>query len=149
MRPDPLVTTTEAAALLDISQATFYRWAKAGKLPPPVKQRGRINYRRADIVAAQARTGGHTKPIPDSLMPMLFDWIDSANTTRARAQMALDGLEAALSDPTIAAAWRNASDQRQQLAEKLETLTAGAAVSAAYMAEELPRLLGERDKLES
>ncbi|MEW4461216.1 helix-turn-helix domain-containing protein [Roseibium algicola] len=48
--PDPLLTDKEAAAILGVSQATFWRWKRAGSVPMPVKLGGLSRWPRSEIV---------------------------------------------------------------------------------------------------
>ena len=49
--PDPLLRDKEAAALLEISIATFWRRVKDGTVPPPIKIGSMSRWPRSEILA--------------------------------------------------------------------------------------------------
>jgi len=54
MQRNNLIGSLEASVILDMSHATFNRWAKAGKVPVAIKAAGKTGLRlfnRADIDA--------------------------------------------------------------------------------------------------
>jgi predicted DNA-binding transcriptional regulator AlpA len=48
---DPLLTAKEAAAILQCSIPTFWRWGANGKLPKPVKLGGLSRWPQSEILA--------------------------------------------------------------------------------------------------
>ncbi len=50
-----LLTTSEAAQMLNVGQRTLARWSSAGWAPKPVKivpgRRGTVRYRRSELLA--------------------------------------------------------------------------------------------------
>lgn len=50
MTTDPLLSTSEAAALLDVSDETLRRWTKDGLIRHVRMPSGRHRYRRADVL---------------------------------------------------------------------------------------------------
>lgn len=47
---DPLLTDREAAAVLGVSKPTFWRWARLGTIPKPVKLGGLSRWPRSEIL---------------------------------------------------------------------------------------------------
>ncbi len=48
---DPLLTAREGAALLRISEPTFWRWVANGILPKPVRLGGTSRWPRSELIA--------------------------------------------------------------------------------------------------
>jgi predicted DNA-binding transcriptional regulator AlpA len=48
---DPLLTAREGAALLQISEPTFWRWVANSTLPKPIKLGGMSRWPRSDFLA--------------------------------------------------------------------------------------------------
>lgn len=46
-----LLTTAEAAALLNVGERTLWRWSRSGQAPRPVKIGGVVRYRRGEYMA--------------------------------------------------------------------------------------------------
>lgn len=51
MATDPLLSTSEAASLLDVSDETLRRWTKEGLIRHVRMPSGRSRYRREDVLA--------------------------------------------------------------------------------------------------
>lgn len=51
MTSEPLLSTSEAAALLNVSDETLRRWTKEGLIRHVRMPSGRPRYRRADVLA--------------------------------------------------------------------------------------------------
>lgn len=47
---DPLLTSAEAALLLDASEPTLWRWVRQRRLPPPIKLGHLSRWPRSEIV---------------------------------------------------------------------------------------------------
>jgi len=61
---EQLLTTSDVATLLKVSQQTIYRWRNANQGPPFLQLEGSIRYRRADVQAwKDERTLGGTLPV--------------------------------------------------------------------------------------
>lgn len=61
---DPLLTGREFRAELGISEPTFHRWRKAGRLPPPADLPGNPRWRQSVVEAAKGEMG-QGSVIPD------------------------------------------------------------------------------------
>lgn len=48
---DPLLTAREGAAVLQVSEPTFWRWVSKRLLPPPVKLGGLSRWPKSEILA--------------------------------------------------------------------------------------------------
>lgn len=60
---EQLLTTSDVATLLKVSNQTVYRWCNVNQGPPFIQIEGSIRYRRADVQAwLDERTLGGTLP---------------------------------------------------------------------------------------
>ena len=59
-----LLTTREAAALVNVGERTLWRWSRAGRAPAPVHIGGAVRYRRREYLEW---IDGGCKPIDGKL----------------------------------------------------------------------------------
>lgn len=56
------VNIKEAVALLRISKSTFHRWRKAGIVPPPVINEGRVRLWKIDALSSSVEKNASAQP---------------------------------------------------------------------------------------
>lgn len=142
MRPDHVLTPTEAQAMLSMPPATFYRWKRAGKLPQPCARIGRTPlYSRDEILALRAANPAIAGAAGSGAThARLEHLVERSYQLMSQAVSLTDAQEVSCEVSGGARWWAASSDeeQRQQLVERLEGVQSMCVIARRTLCKDIP-----------